>query len=267
FNHVILCIPFENQDTVWLECTNQNIPFGYLGDFTDDRDVLIIKNDGGEIAHTTKYTQSQNKQINRATIQLAEDGSGTGNLISSMKGLQYDNLSYLLYKGKEDQKNELYKKLKIEKMHINSFSFNEIRSRIPELDLNVTFEISQYASKLNNRLILPLNLTNNLTYIPKEIKNRRTPVVIKRAYYDIDSIIYEIPENYNVEFVPDTVLIESIFGEYKSITTLRNNKIIYVREMKYNSGKFKPEKYEELRNFYKKIAKADTEKAILKITN
>ena len=75
FNHVILCVPMENKkDTIWLESTNQIIPFGYIGTFTDDRDALLIDESGGRIVHTPKYTAQDNIIIRKATVTLMENG-------------------------------------------------------------------------------------------------------------------------------------------------------------------------------------------------
>ena len=60
-NHVILNIPNEGKD-IWLECTSQTMPFGFLGDFTDDRDVLVVTPEGGIIKRTAIYKDETNLQ-------------------------------------------------------------------------------------------------------------------------------------------------------------------------------------------------------------
>ena len=89
-NHIILGIPNQNR-MLWLDCTSQIHPFGLIGDFTDDRSVLIIKKEGGEIVKTTKYTDEDNYQLTTAKINLNNDASIDSKIIIKTGGIQYDN--------------------------------------------------------------------------------------------------------------------------------------------------------------------------------
>ena len=67
-NHVILCVP--NKDKyVFLECTSQTDPFGYQANFTDDRNVVVIKPEGGEIIRTKIYENKDNSQISKGIFR------------------------------------------------------------------------------------------------------------------------------------------------------------------------------------------------------
>ena len=71
-NHVILNVPLEEEE-IWLECTSQTMPFNFLGDFTDDRYVLLLTPDGGVMKRTPKYAEQENVLISHGEIQLDAD--------------------------------------------------------------------------------------------------------------------------------------------------------------------------------------------------
>ena len=61
----------------------------YNANFTDDRDVLIIKPEGGEIVHTKTYTTKENLKETKANISLTETGDVNSKVIISTHGSQY----------------------------------------------------------------------------------------------------------------------------------------------------------------------------------
>ena len=108
-NHMILNIPNEGDD-IWLECTSQTIPFGFLGDFTDDRDVLVITPEGGIIKRTPAYINDNNLQILKADINLLPNGNIIATLEKKSYGSQYNDRYHI----------ESYTKKEIDKEKINS---------------------------------------------------------------------------------------------------------------------------------------------------
>lgn len=82
------------------------------------------------------------------------------------------------------------------------------------------------------------------------------------AYQDVDTIAYKIPEAYHIEYLPEDISIESQFGKYEASYEFADGELVYIRRMEREKGRYPKESYEEFRNFYKSISKADKTKVV-----
>ena len=262
-NHMILCVP-NNGKNIFLECTSQDSPFGYQANFTDDRNVLIMKPDGGEIVHTIVYEDKNNTQKTKSTYTISEDGmiSCQSEIVS--EGTQYAkklSLETLQPKDKDAHYKSYFENinnLKIEKTIFTNdkekISFNE----------KIEFSALDFGKKIGNNLIFVVNPLNQNNGNIKRIRNRKTPFQIQRGYVDEDEIKIFIPEHYRVESLPEATSIETNFGNYKTeIIKTDNKNLIFKRIMFLKSGKYSNKEYEDFRLFMENIAKNDNAKIVL----
>ena len=93
-NHVILSVPFEDE-MVFLECTNQQHPFNYLGSFTDDRKVLMVTPEGGVMIKTHTYDSEENLTTTNATAIFDSELRLSGVMNESSSGISYSRKYFL----------------------------------------------------------------------------------------------------------------------------------------------------------------------------
>ncbi len=256
FNHIILCVPLKN-DTVWLECTSQTMPCGFLGDFTDNRPVLLITENGGVLTKTPNYTKEQNLISRNALVEVNGNGTCSATLTSNYSGLKYDNKHNLSIQDKEEQLKILYKDLNIPNFKITGFTVQSTKNKAPRLTEEVRLELNNYASKSGSRLFLPVNIASNWTYVPKEVIGRKFDVYKKTEGRYMDTIRYKLPQNYSIEVIPEMEEINNKYGKYKAEITKNNNELVYIRELEINSGIFPAAEYADYINFFKTIRKND----------
>jgi len=262
-DHVILCVPNEEGYT-WLECTNQYSPYGFIGDFTDDRDVLIMKPEGGEIVRTTKYGVDDNRQESNVSIVLDNQGGFLSNLKKITSGVQYDQRYWVENITKEKQIEECLNRwsyLNGIEVVDNNYKNDKVNIVFCEL---LKIKVSNYATKVGDKLLVPINPFNRVGKSPLKYVDRKLPFQIMRSFKDTDVNEFTIPNGFVLSSVPENCEIESEFGKYKiQIEKIEENKIKVTREYMLLEGLFSKEKYKEYRAFKKKIVKKDKSKFIL----
>lgn len=263
FNHIIVAVPLK-QDTVWLECTSQTNPYGYLGEFTGDRQALMITEDGGKLVNTTRYKTENNTQIRNAEVIVDGEGNATAKVHTTYGGLQYENggLDFVLNYQYEYQKKWVMEMTKIPSFDVNSFTMSNQKNKIPSATVLLDLNLRRYASVNGKRMFITPNLMNRFTGLPEKVENRKTDVWMPEGYIDIDTIKYTLPENIYPEFLPEPVKLKSRFGEYESHVVVEQGSVLYVRKLRMNKGRFAPETYAEYMDFYKGINKADNMKLV-----
>jgi hypothetical protein len=76
-------------------------------------------------------------------------------------------------------------------------------------------------------------------------------------------VIFNIPENIKIDFVPKNIDLKTEFGTYRSFVKVNGNQIIYSREQTMFKNHYPAEKFNSLVAFYKEIYRADKQKAVL----
>ncbi len=263
FNHAIAFVP-NGSDTLWLECTSQTNPFGYAGTHTGDRTALAITEDGAKIVKTPIYSADQNLQSRTADVTVLANGNAQAKVRTTYSGLQYENnaLSFILENQYDEQKKWIQNNTDIPSFDIKSFSMTNIKHKIPSAIVNTDLTLNRLATVSGKRLFLTPNLMNRSTYTPEKSENRKTNVILRSSYLDLDTIKYSIPEEIYPEFVPEPVKIKSRFGEYEASYKLDQGKLVYIRRIKMIKGEFPADSYNELIDFYKGINKADNLKMV-----
>jgi len=262
-NHIIVAVP-NQQDTLWLECTSQTNPFGYIGRFTGDRKALMITETGGKLVHTTRYQANKNLQTRYAEVEVTRTGDAKAKVRTIYSGLQYENgdLNFVVNDQYDDQKKWIQKYTSIPNFDITSFGMIDKKDKIPSATVKAELDLRRFATVSGKRIFLTPNLMNRSSYIPEKLDTRRTTVVLKLAYTDIDTIRYRLPEGIYPEFMPQPIKVKSRFGEYEATFTLDQDNLIYIRKLKVNNGEFPPESYNELVEFYRNLNKADNTKMV-----
>ena len=255
-NHVILNIPNKEKD-IWLECTNQTMPFGFLGDFTDDRDVLVVMPEGGVIKRTTRYKDIENFQKTDATVQLRKDGSLTATLKRVSKGLQYDDKQGLVSLTEED----LIKRYKSNvwsynnNLEVNSVAIENDKDKVVFTE-DLSVSIKNYAAINQGEYLFRVNIFNKIGYVPKRYRTRKLPLKISQGYKDIDDLIIKIPDGYSLNNLPETKELSTDFGTYKiTFTKVDDTTFKYHKSIVIKEGVYPKEEYKLYRSFRRSIAK------------
>lgn len=262
FNHVILCVP-NRGDTVWLECTDQQQPFGYLGLFTDDRGALLITESGGQVARTPAYPAEANLERYAGTLTLQANGAAQGDLRGDYRGLMYDwGLTPLLRRKAAEQRAWLVDRLAWPTWQLGAVDLAVVPGELPGGALRFEAQISALATRSGNRLFWTPNLREPFT-VPTPDPARTQPVVQRRGYQDVDSLAVQLPEGFSVEYLPEPVEIESPFGRYLMQVRESAGEVIYQRELLLRAGTYPATRYADWVAFWQAISEADRAQVVL----
>jgi hypothetical protein len=263
-NHMILSIPNGDGNYIWLECTSQDNPFGYQANFTDDRNVLIIKPDGGEIVRTKNYINKDNSQLSKGYYTITENGDFSANIAIVSEGSQYSWKS-VLETQQPTEKEAHYKEYwdNINNLKINKTTFSNDKDKVSFTE-SLSLSAANYGAITGNKMMITANAFNQFSGNIKRIRNRKTPFEISRGYYDADEIAIALPTGFAIETLPKGFELNSKFGEYKTELIKKDEvSLVYKRTLLINKGLYASSEYEDYRQFMEQISRNDNAKIIL----
>lgn len=259
FDHVILCVP-QQKDSIWLECTSNTAEFAILGTFTENKNALLLTENGGVLVPTPKSKSLNNVMLTSTTVNLNEDGSGATKTSLASKGVYKRWMDNMVVAKKDDQKKMIVWELGFKQP--DEFSVLK-RDEILDIDLKIE-KIPQFSA--GSKMFLNPRINSIWQTVLPKAENRKQDFYFKSPFIKTDSTVYNLPENYVAESVPPPADIKCEYGSYKSSYTYlkEKNQIVSVAYLELTQIKIPAAKYTDVKKFFDRVMSEETQKMVIK---
>lgn len=263
FNHMILYVPSED---MYLECTSSDAPPGYLGDGTDDRNVLHITPEGGKLARTPALQAADNGHLRSFTIKVQEDGTANFHLDGGYYGTSHEMLRYFARNELEEKKlrEGLQRNDALPDVNGSEFTLTYDPDK-PVARLTYTTEVPGYVRKLGKRMFVPINKFYAYDNVPEKLTERKLPIVSNSPRFYVDTVHLNFPEGLEVESLGDEeTVIKHAAGEYRAEVKSAPGAITWIRTLKLLPVDLPASGYEDYRQFFVDVRKAEKRQVVLR---
>lgn len=211
-------------------------------------------------------TPAEMNQLERiATLELQSDGAITGQIKELANGqtaayfrTQFRRLSKPEYTGMiERWLTSGATSARLNKMEPTD---NSAEGRFT---LNVEFSANQYGQLMQGRLLVfKPAIVSRREGLALTAPTRKHPVVLNANAYS-ETVQVKLPAGFTVDEVPDAVKIETAFGSYVTSYEVKNNELVFKRQLSQKATTIAPADYETVRKFFESIRAAENAPVVL----
>ena len=257
FNHVIVCVPLAN-DTLFLDCTEKNIPFGYVGAFIQNRPALVCS-DKPFFAQTSKLTE---KDVE--CLMNAEVNSNSISVKLTQRGDDYSLFSFI-----ENNLSKTTMEKYMQRIFSGAFQLENYKvqkSDLPEIFIDLQLKNNNLQKIYGNDIFINPFARDIFSDLEKPAERKQEFRLDFPLSYS-DTIIYNLPQNLDIKEFSRTEQENSKFGKYFYNFVVANNQLIVIKQRTIYSGKYDLEQYADFYAFIEKLNKIEQQDVHLEVKN
>jgi hypothetical protein len=265
FDHVVLCVP--GKDSIWLECTSPTAEFNRLGTFTENRNALLITEDGGVLVPTPQSDAVANTLHSKTIVTIDADLSAlietnmetTGALTAMMQELEkekrdeqkQDLVFYLGYKQPDD----FAIKTTAEASGNHQALVKMSVQRLPEFAAGSKYFFNPRVQKI---------WTGHMP----QVSNRKLDFYFRYPYVKNDTTVLKFPAGFRPEVLPSEKECRTPYSYYQTKTWYneKENAVYTASTLVLKKHKIPAVAFAEVKSFFEEVEQDDTQKIVMRKT-
>ncbi|HGJ64464.1 TPA: tetratricopeptide repeat protein [bacterium] len=270
FSHVIVAIPKENDEYVWLDATASTCKYGDLPSGDQGRKAFIIGDDNGQFVDTPIYPAEVNKIVSLSEYSIQDDGTieGWEKTIANGQADMYLKMIYRLtspnkYKQiMESSLNQNYPGIKV-----NGITMSDLYNLDKPIEIKVDFSCPNYGLNFGDVMVFPIPSEDFSSYAILVGGDNTRKYDFQLGYNMMieRELTLTIPDNYTVRSLPDDITANYDFGAFtRKYEKIDDRTVRYSLSFIIGNHIIKPLEYEGMKKLIETVSKEDRAHIILK---
>jgi hypothetical protein len=264
FNHIILCIPFKN-DTTWLECTSTTNSFGKLGPFTENRNALLITEDGGKLVNTPRSHASDHSLDTEVNVLINSDGTADASMQIRSTGEYRDVFIGLGTQRTDEQKKFLINYLNLKQPDSFEILNQSDKDGVKEVKINLLYNQLSDIS-VGGKYFYKPRIFDLVKFTVPHLERRTSDFYIEHPMSKKSTTVYTLPQDLEIETLPSNTKHTFSHGNYSAEYSYDKvkNQMTAVARFELNNNIIPASSYNEMQKHFDDVAKSMNKKFVVR---